>query len=167
MSKRHHSYKWELVRARVMRMHKGLCANPFGLHTNKGMVSELGNYTAATVVHHIIPISYAPELAYRISNLVPLCNDCHELAHTLFECDKPEYRRCFGLDDSITLCKSTDFTGTQTQELEEKREERQSFFTGERCHPLASGGGWFCARQGRNRAEPCASCALRVGGRKV
>ena len=35
----------------------------------------------ATLVHHIVPLKEAPELAYTWDNLMPLCHDCHERIH--------------------------------------------------------------------------------------
>lgn len=148
MSELHNTYKWELVRAHVMRAHKGLCANPFGLHTNKGMVSPLGNYTAATVVHHIIPISYAPELAFTLSNLVPLCDDCHELAHDLLEHNLSDYKQRFGLGDDAIQSKS---------QKQKENKKVSAFFTGGKCYELEDGR-WFCARCNRARNRRCSSC---------
>lgn len=148
MSELHNTYKWKLVRAHVMRAHKGLCANPFGLHTNKGMISSLGNYTAATIVHHIIPISIAPELAFTLSNLIPLCDDCHELAHDLLEHDLREYKQRFRLDDDA-------FPESRRGKKEAGRLD--AFFSGERCHEL-EGGRWFCARCGCARNHRCSGC---------
>ncbi|HYF48874.1 MAG TPA: HNH endonuclease signature motif containing protein [Planctomycetota bacterium] len=36
-----------------------------------------GRTTAATEVHHRIPIEQAPELAYTLENLVSVCSTCH------------------------------------------------------------------------------------------
>lgn len=40
-----------------------------------------GRYAPATAVHHIKPLSVSPELALTDSNLISLCNECHERRH--------------------------------------------------------------------------------------
>jgi 5-methylcytosine-specific restriction endonuclease McrA len=40
-----------------------------------------GRTTAAAEVHHVIPITVAPELRLAIENLVSLCKSCHQNRH--------------------------------------------------------------------------------------
>jgi hypothetical protein len=40
MSSVHNSYTWQKARDVVMKHHKGLCADPFGIHTKKGMLAN-------------------------------------------------------------------------------------------------------------------------------
>jgi len=43
---------------------------------------ERGIVTAATEVHHIVPIDQAPWLRLEVSNLMCLCNACHKAEHS-------------------------------------------------------------------------------------
>lgn len=45
------------------------------------MCNENGKLSIATCVHHKIPISKAPYMAIDESNLIPLCNECHNIVH--------------------------------------------------------------------------------------
>ncbi|ALY08033.1 putative HNH endonuclease [Exiguobacterium phage vB_EauS-123] len=40
-----------------------------------------GRVTAATMVHHIKPFEFYPELKLETNNLVSLCNSCHGTLH--------------------------------------------------------------------------------------
>lgn len=40
-----------------------------------------GKYSKAECVHHIVPVKENPYLALEESNLISLCNDCHNLEH--------------------------------------------------------------------------------------
>lgn len=40
-----------------------------------------GKYTPATCVHHIRPLHSHPALALTDSNLISLCDECHEARH--------------------------------------------------------------------------------------
>jgi len=40
-----------------------------------------GRVTPASEVHHIVPISEAPELRLEVGNLVALCQTCHRNRH--------------------------------------------------------------------------------------
>ena len=40
-----------------------------------------GRYSRAVVVHHILHLDRRPDLAYVDSNLVSLCEPCHNLEH--------------------------------------------------------------------------------------
>lgn len=42
---------------------------------------SVGIDRAATIAHHIRPIEAHPELRLVVSNLMSLCNDCHEAIH--------------------------------------------------------------------------------------
>ena len=66
----YNSQRWKDVRAYV-KAHKPLCFDPFKEHTKKGMV-VVGKHT-----HHIKPLWKRPELAFVTSNLVRLCEACH------------------------------------------------------------------------------------------
>ena len=45
------------------------------------MCKDKGRYTSATTVHHIKHYKYCPELALTDSNLVSLCDACHNVVH--------------------------------------------------------------------------------------
>ena len=50
-----------------------LIINPFCVYCE-----EIGKYTPATMVDHIIPIRERPDLAFDLDNLQPLCRQCHD-----------------------------------------------------------------------------------------
>lgn len=152
MSDFHHTPQWQRARAAVKRHYKGLCANPFGLHSFAGMITPNGQPTAANVIHHIIPVEIAPNLTTEATNLIPLCNDCHELAHALLRANIAEYRRAFKIQNNTKLtsdAKQTKDAITRTQ-----------------CQQTPSGE-WICARTNRIRDRQCACCqSQRQGGSK-
>lgn len=121
-----------------MRKHRHICSNPFGLHSNTGMVSE-GNMVKADVVHHIIPVEINTELATNLKNLIPLCEDCHELAHKLLATAKgrAEYRKIFNITTDTRL---TPFDNTPTE----------CYYTDNKKV--------YCVRCGKERDFPCAVC---------
>ena len=41
-----------------------------------------GRTTPADEVHHVVPINEAPNLRLELSNLVPLCEGCHDKRHS-------------------------------------------------------------------------------------
>lgn len=65
MAKMHLGWKWSRLRRNYM------CLHPFCERC--GLMGE--------VVHHIIPRAKAPHLTYEWSNLMTLCNDCHNKEH--------------------------------------------------------------------------------------
>lgn len=71
-SSRGYGYRWQ--RQRRMILHRNpLCADPFGVHSDNGVV-EL-----ATDVHHVIPLSSnAPtNVVHSDGNMMALCHSCH------------------------------------------------------------------------------------------
>jgi len=44
---------------------------------------QAGNWPAAESVHHIEPAWRRPDLAFAISNTIPICNNCHGYIETL------------------------------------------------------------------------------------
>lgn len=42
---------------------------------------SLGKYSAAEIVHHILHLRVRPDLMLVDSNLMSVCNDCHEFYH--------------------------------------------------------------------------------------
>ena len=64
------SARWRRVRAKVLRA-APLCVDPFGHHR------EDKRDVMAEQVHHIVGIVAAPELAFTLSNLAPICTACH------------------------------------------------------------------------------------------
>ncbi|MEA5047450.1 MAG: HNH endonuclease [Eubacteriales bacterium] len=55
----------------VLRRDKYLCQD----------CKRYGRMVPADVAHHIIPLSERPDLAYKVSNGVALCNGCHSKRH--------------------------------------------------------------------------------------
>jgi 5-methylcytosine-specific restriction endonuclease McrA len=72
---------WMTLRAEVLRDHHFECAECL----------KVGRYTRADCVHHVNEVRHRPDLAlsrYYIdregqqqANLVPLCNQCHNMVH--------------------------------------------------------------------------------------
>lgn len=58
--------RWMKLRRLVLQEHDGRCHR-----CGRG----------AQEVHHIRPVSDAPELAYDPTNLMPLCRPCHDAEH--------------------------------------------------------------------------------------
>ena len=154
MSDFHHTTQWQRARAAIRKHYGGLCANPFGLHSFKGMITPRGQPTAATVIHHIVPVDIDPSKAVDINNLIPLCPKCHELAHTLLERTGIkgiiDYRKAFNLPADIPLTPK------------QREREQQPFFTRKDCQKLPNGR-VSCARCGRERETPCPSCKTFKG----
>lgn len=65
------SARWQRLRG-LIRSRQPLCADPFRTHATEGRIEP------ATEVHHIAPVWQRPELAFAMSNLMPVCRDCHE-----------------------------------------------------------------------------------------
>ena len=61
---------WQRFRKQFRRANP-LCANPFGTH------DDVGGLVPMAHVHHIVPISEAPDRALDESNCVALCEQCH------------------------------------------------------------------------------------------
>lgn len=61
---------WKKVRKTYASLHP-LCEDPHGDHKNDYMPPVVAD------VHHIIPIQKAPHLAFKHSNLMSVCKDCH------------------------------------------------------------------------------------------
>ncbi|NNG66146.1 HNH endonuclease [Caldanaerobacter subterraneus] len=75
------SREWELVRDAAIVRDKALCR--LCLHEGKIAFAE--------VVHHIVPIKERWDLRYDLSNLVCLCDACHNRVHKLYKQDKEKY----------------------------------------------------------------------------
>lgn len=67
----YHTTKWKYKRKDILKRDHNECQ----------MCLQKGKYTRATTVHHIKHLRDMPELALTDSNLISLCNDCHELMH--------------------------------------------------------------------------------------
>lgn len=65
------SWDWRLLSIKKIRSGHNECT----------MCKKEHKLTQATVVHHIVPLKAAPELAYDWNNLMPLCHGCHERIH--------------------------------------------------------------------------------------
>ena len=52
---------------------------------------EAGRFTAATEVHHVIPLEDRPDLGLEVSNLRSLCHACHDKTK-LKEQQRKEYK---------------------------------------------------------------------------
>ena len=71
------SHRWQTLRASYLAKHP-VCES----------CDKEGNTTLACVVHHVVPVEDATDvaamesLAFDASNLMALCNACHERIHT-------------------------------------------------------------------------------------
>jgi 5-methylcytosine-specific restriction endonuclease McrA len=68
---------WRRKRAKILKRDGYLCVwcRRFGRRDKDGLPVR------ATLVHHIVEVEDAPELALEDSNLVSLCEGCHNRAH--------------------------------------------------------------------------------------
>jgi len=71
MARFYKNRKWKYKRAKVLRRDEYLCRE----------CKRYGRTTAATTVHHVIPIEERPELALVSRNLISLCDSCHNAMH--------------------------------------------------------------------------------------
>lgn len=60
--------RWRKLRE-TLRTHWPLCCNPFALPGHTAINEQ---------VHHVIGANFRPDLFYRVGNLAPLCNACHQ-----------------------------------------------------------------------------------------
>lgn len=67
----YNSGKWKRKRAAILRRDGYLCQN----------CKRFGRTRPAQTVHHIKHLDEYPELALTDSNLISLCNPCHNEAH--------------------------------------------------------------------------------------
>ena len=65
------SKRWERKRAAILRRDGYCCV----------WCRRYGRSRSAVVVHHVKHVDEYPELAYEDSNLVSLCQGCHNKAH--------------------------------------------------------------------------------------
>lgn len=71
--------KWQKKRAAILRRDGYLCQE----------CRKYGRKTEAVTVHHIKHADTNPELIYTDSNLISLCNSCHNKQHP----EKGSYKR--------------------------------------------------------------------------
>ncbi len=71
MSDIHGRGVWKRKRKKILKRDKNLCCD----------CKRYGKRTAAVVVHHMIPYEEAPELGLVDSNLISLCEACHNKRH--------------------------------------------------------------------------------------
>ena len=83
----HHTHKWNKLSKRFKEAHYGLCADPFGIHSQK--------VVPCAHVHHILPLEHYPQYFFYWSNLICLCEDCHNIAHRLYEQSPSAYFAAF------------------------------------------------------------------------
>lgn len=70
----YNSNVWRMIRVSVLSRDKGLCK--LCLKENRIRVAD--------VVHHIIELKESRELGLRTSNLLSLCNSCHQEIHAKY-----------------------------------------------------------------------------------
>lgn len=63
--------RWINKRKKILRRDEYLCRE----------CRRYGRTTPATTVHHIRPFEQHPELALASTNLISLCNECHNAMH--------------------------------------------------------------------------------------
>lgn len=68
----YNSSRWEKLRAHCLNKYDNICV--YTLLKYKRIVQ-------ATVVHHIVEVSQNKNLAYELSNLIPLCVEAHAEIH--------------------------------------------------------------------------------------
>ena len=74
MSHLHHNNAWTRLSRRFLKRHP-LCADPFGYH------AKTGRYAPSTQSHHIVHVDDAPDRMLDESNLMALCDLCHDVMH--------------------------------------------------------------------------------------
>lgn len=67
----HKSKRWKDKRNYILKRDKYLCQE----------CKKYGKRVDGDVVHHIIPIEEAPELAFVDDNLITICKTCHNRLH--------------------------------------------------------------------------------------
>ena len=67
----YHTTKWKHKRKDILKRDHNACQ----------MCRQKGKYRRATTVHHIKHLRDSPELALTDSNLISLCDECHEAMH--------------------------------------------------------------------------------------
>lgn len=72
---------WKRARRRALDRDHGYCV--WCRRAGRKTIDRSGRpvLVRATMVHHIKPLRDAPELALTLSNLVSLCDACHDEAH--------------------------------------------------------------------------------------
>lgn len=68
---------WRKVRQDALDRDGGICQDCLQMY-REGLIHKPNN---ATMVHHIHPIEECPEEALLLSNLISLCDDCHNKRH--------------------------------------------------------------------------------------
>ena len=67
----YNSVEWRATRREVLKRDRHECQ----------MCKREGLYKRADCVHHVIHLKDRPDLALMISNLISLCNSCHDKEH--------------------------------------------------------------------------------------
>ena len=62
---------WKNKRERILKRDEYVCRE----------CKRYGKTTAATTVHHVIPLEKQPDLKYSNDNLISLCRKCHDKMH--------------------------------------------------------------------------------------
>ena len=62
---------WKKKRERILKRDEYACRE----------CKRYGKTTAATTVHHVIPLEKQPDLKYSSDNLISLCGKCHDKMH--------------------------------------------------------------------------------------
>ena len=164
MSKIHnqHRSKWQRLRNRVLKQHKFLCINPFGLHSEIREAKE---------VHHILPAEDYKENFFNINNLIPLCPECHTEAHRLLRTNRTEYLKYFNIFDftqkkrggdekSLQVC---DSSPNSALFLEISNENGQCFNknpnkSSNHCFYDPTKGQYYCSCLRKYKNFPCSKC---------
>lgn len=79
-NKLYSSKKWIEVRNKVRQRDRKLCL----------MCLDKNKITPVQLVHHIVPYKEADDLKFEMSNLICLCNDCHNTVHDLYYTNEKE-----------------------------------------------------------------------------
>lgn len=83
----YHTAAWKKARAAALRRDRGMCADCMArFESGAGKRPR-----RAELVHHVIPLEERPDLALTLSNLVSLCQECHNKRHP--EKGRTEHRK--------------------------------------------------------------------------
>ena len=82
----YHSARWQKLRTAVINSYSGLDL----------YAQERGRIEYAFTVHHIVPAEEAPELFWKIDNLIPLSRASHDEVHVRYRASDEEKRKAQG-----------------------------------------------------------------------